>query len=110
MKNDMTTEPFDLRCPRCGSDYLHQGKVTVFERAEDGAVTTVITVPGDSSAHLKSVPSDQILNPSSRRHGLSVEFWCEGCNSKEAGDYIELTLAQHKGNTLMGWRFSPLKN
>jgi hypothetical protein len=38
-------------------------------------------------------------NPSSRRNGVVIRFWCEDC------DVIsELTLEQHKGNTLLRWR------
>ena len=33
-------------------------------------------------------------NPSRRRHGLKIYFWCEGCSSKS-----ELSVSQHKGVT-----------
>ena len=89
----------ELKCPRCGSHYLRQGRVTVFDRKEDGELTTVTTVAGGLAAtHL--LPSDQVANPSGRRHGLAIAFDCEGC-----GDGIELTIAQHKGNTVFTWRF-----
>jgi hypothetical protein len=40
----------------------------------------------------------QGTNPSSRRGGIAIRFWCEGC------PFIsELTLAQHKGSTEVEW-------
>jgi hypothetical protein len=59
----------------------------------------VTTVAGGLAAtHLQ--PSNQVANPSGRRHGLAIAFDCEGC-----GDEIELTIAQHKGLTAFAWRF-----
>jgi hypothetical protein len=31
----------ELKCPRCCSNYLHQGRVTVFDRREDALLTAV---------------------------------------------------------------------
>lgn len=78
----------ELRCPRCDSAYLHQGRVTVFDRAEDAKVTAVTTVEGGLAAtHLR--PSDEVANPSSGRHGLALAFECEGCVGG-----LELTIAR----------------
>jgi hypothetical protein len=91
----------ELKCPRCGFGYLHQGRVTVFERSEDDELTAVTIVDGGLSAtHLR--PSTEVNNPSSRRHGMAIAFNCEGC-----GEGIELTFAQHKGVTAVAWRFEP---
>jgi hypothetical protein len=88
-----------LRCPRCGGHDLHQGRVTVFDRHEDAELTAVTTIAGGLAAtHLQ--PSNQVANPSGRRHGLASAFGCENCD----GD-IELTIAQHKGLTAFAWRF-----
>ena len=38
-------------------------------------------------------------NPSWRRHGLAICFECEFC-----GRTSELTIAQHKGQSLLAWR------
>jgi hypothetical protein len=90
-----------LRCPRCGDNYLHQARVTVFDREEDAELTAVTTVAaGLAATHL--LPSDQIANPSRRRQGLAIAFDCEGC-----ADGIELTIAQHKGTTVFAWRCAP---
>lgn len=77
----------DLLCPRCGADNLHHGAVNRYDRAEDGAEAPYNRAEG---------------NPSARRGGLTVDFECEGC-----GDGIQLTLAQHKGSTEIGWRYTP---
>lgn len=80
----------ELVCPSCGSEYLHHHKVEVFERKEDATQGLHVTVSKDSAA------IDNVLdgNPSARRHGLSVHFWCEGCKAEPV-----LSIGQHKGNT-----------
>jgi hypothetical protein len=90
-----------LTCPHCGFDYLHQGAVRCYDRDEDARLTTVTTV-ADGKTSLQLLPSDTTRNPSDRRHGLAIAFDCEGCAS-----YLELTLAQHKGISLLEWRFLP---
>ncbi len=79
-----------LKCPSCGFNYLHHDKVEVFERSEDAEHGLHVVVENGS------VKTDTDLqgNPSSRRHGLAIHFWCEGCDEKPV-----LTLIQHKGNT-----------
>jgi hypothetical protein len=95
----------ELRCPRCGSQYLHHEGVTLFHRSEDAPSAVRITVAG-LSVTTDVVPSSS-ENPSSRRNGLSVQFSCEGCGGGSQADTIELTLAQHKGWTEIGWRYTP---
>jgi uncharacterized protein (DUF983 family) len=91
----------ELRCPHCGYNSLHQGQVTVFDRNED-AKTTAVTTVADGVATTRLLPSDQTGNPSMRRHGLAIAFYCESC-----GNNFELTIAQHKGTTPVAWRFRP---
>lgn len=98
----------DLRCPRCDGSYLHQNGVTIYERGEDAPVLTKIAVSGDASVKVEAVPSVGSGTPSNRRQGLAVNFACENCNFNDPSVVIELTIAQHKGNTEMGWRFTPL--
>jgi len=97
-----------LFCPSCKDMYLHQGNVTVFEREEDAEYTTVIAQNKDT-AQVNRFKSDDTCNPSSRRHGLLIEFSCEFCH---AGNLKEdwstdkpflLGVSQHKGNTLLQW-------
>ena len=82
----------------CDDIYLHQSTVTVYERAED-APTTIETEVDRRGARVTAVPSAVSTNPSLRRQGLAVAFWCEGCD----GDF-ELTIDQHKGQTYIQWR------
>ena len=53
------------------------------------------------------VPSSRSRNPSSRRSGMAIQFECEQCGGGTEEDGIELTIAQHKGSTEIGWRFTP---
>lgn len=88
----------ELVCPRCASTYLHHGAVTNYDRSEDEETVTKAVVNGKDVSITAGAPNDG--NPSSRRHGLVIAFSCEAC-----GDGLELTVAQHKGMTLMGWRY-----
>lgn len=98
-----------LKCPRCGHDNIHQGQVTVYDRKEDASNVTVTTV-SDGMASMAVRSSEGSGNPSSRRHGLAIAFSCEGCGGGTKDDYIQLLIAQHKGDTHIGWRFSPPKD
>jgi hypothetical protein len=84
-----------LECPSCRGNYLRHGRVEIFERVEDS----------DSGIHVSvsdgavTVDTDLLGNPSSRRHGLCIHFICEQCSAT-----LELTVAQHKGNTWVDFR------
>lgn len=91
----------NLVCPNCGGQNLHQEVVAVFEREEDAARTVVTAVTRDS-AETGLEDSETCENPSSRRHGVAIRFSCETCP-----DLPELTLAQHKGWTIVEWRRLP---
>lgn len=91
-----------LVCPNCGNAFLHHGKITVFDRIgseyEDNPKTLVVDV--DCSKVTTQVkPSAKTDNPSSRRDGLTIQFWCENCNF----DNLRLHIYQHKGNTFIEW-------
>lgn len=101
-----------LLCPRCGADNLHHVAVTFYERGEDEPsvlrlTQTLMRYGYDSSTSLVSEVSSNEGNPSSRRSGMAIAFACEQCGGGTADDVIELTLAQHKGSTEIGWRFTP---
>ena len=85
-----------LTCPKCRDWYLHHGTVTIFDRGREDGPTTAIEVSGTS---VKFHHPPEKYNPSSRRDGLAIEFWCESC-----GYTRELTIAQHKGITVFDWR------
>lgn len=92
-----------LKC-KCGSTYLHQTNVTVFERSEDASTTTVIAQDG-KTVQATDFPNRDTCNPSPRRHGLIIEFDCEDCGpmSEGGGALQRLAIFQHKGNTFMEW-------
>ncbi|MBV8775541.1 MAG: hypothetical protein JO166_24915, partial [Deltaproteobacteria bacterium] len=99
----------NLKCPRCGWDFLHLRRITVYDRGEDAEMTSVTTAcDGLSATHL--LPSREVANPSARRDGMAILFECEACSVDlyRSSPVIELTIAQHKGITLLGWRFEPL--
>lgn len=100
-----------LQCPCCGGGNLHHDRTTAFVRSkEDGGGISVAVDPGkgdifssDSGAadiNVRSLSATEInkQNPSNRRDGIRVNFWCETCS----GD-MALILAQHKGNTVLAW-------
>ena len=108
IKHIDTGDSADLICPRCGGDYLHHQSVVMFDRAEDDELATRSIVSG-SKMILDIVNSKDAGNPSRRRGGLVIQFCCEHCEAKDGPtQIIELTIAQHKGSTEIGWRFSPL--
>lgn len=100
----------ELHCPECGQGYLHQGNTTIYERVEDDKWTTVIAQSGHD-VNVTKFPSGDTHNPSSRRHGLIIEFTCEMCHSHydsegatpEFAEPFRLAIYQHKGNTLVEW-------
>lgn len=91
MKIELDSEG-KLECPYCEFDYLHYDKIEVFERGEDDNQGLHVTVQDG----LATTDLDISANPSLRRHGVSIRFWCEGCKEKPL-----LTIAQHKGNTYL---------
>lgn len=82
-----------LRCPSCGGEWIHHERVEVFERkhedSDDGLHVIVVGQEIGIDPHMKG-------NPSLRRDGISVTFWCEGCPNRSI-----LTIAQHKGVTVV---------
>ncbi len=87
-----------LCCPRCGFNYLHHTRIEVFERSEDDEKGTHVIVDNDKILVDKNLEN----NPSMRRDGLKIFFWCEGCSPDDGSlDDIVMTIAQHKGKTLV---------
>ena len=84
-----------LCCPTCRGTYLHHMDVTVYVRpVEDGPDHRIHVYPDGTHAKW-----DGGRNPSDRRGGVGVYFSCEEC-----GAFLQLTLAQHKGETFVRWR------
>jgi len=98
-----------LICPSCGNNYLHHTSLTVYNRTEDAEETRVthvgtalegyMSTPDVDSLTSATVASKDCDNPSSRRHGLQIRFWCETCDAKPI-----LNLYQHKGFTGLEWK------
>lgn len=92
------SEAFDetmLRCPACGSIHLHHNKVDVFERRhEDSAEGFHVAVDCDAAS--ATVDKSIAGNPSERRGGISITFWCEQCEA-----ISRLDLVQDKGRSLV---------
>lgn len=102
-----------LTCPNCNEFYLHHAGVQAYHRDEDAQSVTVTTVVGGTTM-LNAIPSDLSGNPSARRTGLVLQFWCESCgignadgNGEGCGGFAELCFAQHKGVTQVFWRYEP---
>lgn len=87
----------ELLCPSCGFNYLHHDRVDVFERSEDATQGLHIAVEEGGL----SVGTSLKGNPSGRRHGITIRFWCEGCKATPV-----LSIAQHKGNTYVDFTHS----
>jgi hypothetical protein len=97
---DIRMDDGRLCCPNCSDTYLHHKEVMIFSRQrEDGEVTISLIHGAGSSGGVHVLPYGGNRNPSARRDGIAVIFCCEGCDAK-----IELTIAQHKGETEMQWR------
>ena len=79
-----------LLCPACGGDNLHHYRIEVFDRDDDDVNGQHVVVEGRKTI----IDKDMANNPSSRRDGLRIFFWCEGCRAKST-----LEVYQHKGVT-----------
>lgn len=93
--NEGTWPTHDLCCPKCGGAHLHHELVVVSQRFEDEDTCLQVSV-GNRQCSVSEEGNN--LNPSSRRHGLSIRFWCEICQAKP-----KLSIAQHKNSTKMYW-------
>jgi hypothetical protein len=87
--------PCVLRCPSCGYDYLHQGKIEIFNRPHEDGPSVAVTVESCAIPRLGATGR----NPSSRRQGMLIYFECEGCD----GPFAPLGIWQHKGQTFIEW-------
>lgn len=76
-----------LVCPNCGGGCTHHTVVDVYTRGEDAPETRTRVGSDDMRA---------IRNPSRRRSGLNIGFYCENCPQR-----FWLCIAQHKGSTFV---------
>ena len=86
-----------LVCPHCGEPSgLHICYVRTFVRPnEDSPKLTITHVQLEPPVDDHHVPSDE--NPSLRRSGIRLGFWCELCAC-----VTDISMANHKGSVLVG--------
>ena len=99
------SNPPQLLCPICNDEYLHHTDVQIYERAEDSSNGIhVLVISCDEIKCGKNAESRVIIdrnmkkNPSERRQGIRIHFYCESC-----GSHLTLNIAQHKGTTEIWW-------
>jgi hypothetical protein len=95
-----------LRCPTCGGEYLHHFQIATYSRQEDAINVRRVVVQTNTQTHAGAfdvvgmIVPNSADNPSARRHGLAISFFCEMCPAIN-----ELTIAQHKGVSQIEWRY-----
>lgn len=100
----LITDGDSTPCPNCGSPTLHQETVEVFFRQEDADDGIAVAVQGkavwshDPDLIPVAVSTSQAGNPSPRRDGVAIRFWCEACPATPV-----LNIIQHKGDTMVEW-------
>jgi hypothetical protein len=82
-----------LLCPYCGEEYTHHDRVEIFDCGEDAESGLHVVVAGERMTADRQLTG----NPSRRRHGLRIHFWCEICGGRR----FALTIVQHKGATFL---------
>ena len=110
--NDVLCEPYSMIvCPHCGNDYMHQGRVRIYERDSEDSVTGLYV---DTARMLFIDKHDMAQNPSRRRQGIRVDFECECCsyfsgdNKDQPSTIFELCIIQNKGNTYLFWEYDDI--
>lgn len=88
-----------LHCPTCNESYLHHDWIEIYSRSEDDEVTMVTMIARDQTL-VRAVPSKETNNPSVRRDGMLIGFYCEHCPVDE---HFYLGVSQHKGCTFVEW-------
>jgi hypothetical protein len=103
--SSLANDSSELLCPRCKGYKLQSTGVTVYHRGEDENTVTKVQVTTGPVTTVTPYASG-VGNPSRRRQGIAIQFKCEQCDWEDKpGTAIELTIAQHKGNTVVGWHF-----
>jgi len=85
-----------LACPHCGEAFLHQYKTEIFDRDEDDIEGLHVITDREKGIIIKK---DLEGNPSKRRDGLRIHFFCEICQASCA-----LEIYQHKGQTFVNFK------
>lgn len=89
-----------LACPKCGADEhsgnLHHHTIELWQRRREDDPPACVTVTVGGRFNSNELPLRDC--PSYRRDGIRIWFDCECCAMPHA-----LTIAQHKGDTLVEW-------
>lgn len=101
----MIEKNLTISCAHCGEDSaLHHTKVILYDCAEDEFKGLRVT----NLCQTKAITTEFVSmedSPSSRRHGLRIEFECEYCKFEKT--YLQI--AQHKGQTFLQLSRKPVK-
>ena len=73
---------------------MHHSRIEVFNRKEDAEIGNHTVINGSQTI----IDNDISMNPSPRRDGVSIIFWCEQCCEESVLDII-----QHKGMSYVRW-------
>lgn len=90
-----------LVCPKCGEGCLHHELIEWWTRpgGEDSeSVCEILGALADWGEDEPRRMPDRSHNPSGRREGIRIRFYCETCEGPPP-----LDIAQHKGSTFISW-------
>ena len=100
MKNEVClTSDSILQCPHCNGEHLHHIRTEVYCRADEDANYGTMLIADECSRwnHVK-FESSFSNNPSTRRNGIRILFYCETCPERPI-----LNIIQHKGSSYIVW-------
>jgi hypothetical protein len=87
-----------FHCPYCQSEFIHHEHIEIFNRRREDADEGMHISIYNQSLAVVVVFADTSMerNPSRRRDGIRITFWCENCPAHPV-----MTIIQHKGQTLI---------
>ena len=83
-----------LKCPVCKEAYTHQGEIEIFNRRTEDSKDGVHLRITNGTVKCGHSMED---NPSARRQGMRIRFYCESCDR----DSFCMNITQHKGQTFL---------
>jgi len=90
-----------LHCPHCAGTNLHHIRSEVYNRASEDDYFGTMSITDDAPPEcVKDMKFETSFsnNPSTRRNGIRIFFYCEWCPEVSVLDII-----QHKGSTYVVW-------
>lgn len=93
-----------LKCPICNGGNLHHNAVEVYVRPKEDAEIGLKLNISEKDYLVIDEKSPMTANPSRRRNGLRIKFWCENDQTHSPS----LRISQHKGCTFINWE-EPIK-